>query len=87
MHDQTPCLSQIIRMTWITSSASLIGRQNPDSKTLRAAAHQVWIAGEETSPSGRPYYSVYYSIILHFGLTEFKAQLAWDENVRLNPCL
>ena len=41
---------------------------------------------QETSPSGSLYYSVYYSIILHFGLTEFKAQLAWDENVRLNLC-
>ncbi|THU76325.1 hypothetical protein K435DRAFT_705062, partial [Dendrothele bispora CBS 962.96] len=36
------------------------------------------------SITGKIYYEVKYSIILSFGLTELKAQIAWTENVRLH---
>jgi len=34
------------------------------------------------NPSGGTYYRIDYSVILLFGLTELKAQLCWNENVR-----
>ena len=35
-------------------------------------------------PNGDVYYEVEYEIVLMFGLTEFKAQVVWKENVRFN---
>ena len=40
------------------------------------------------NPTGETYYRADYDIVLSFGLTELKAQVAWqDENVRLFPFL
>lgn len=39
----------------------------------------------QTSPhSGVVYYKIKYDIVLLFGLTELKAQVAWKENVSRN---
>jgi hypothetical protein len=35
-----------------------------------------------SSGAGRPYYSIHYDVIVLFGLTELKAQIAWQEQVR-----
>lgn len=34
-----------------------------------------------TDPSGGVYYQIEYEVVLLFGLTELKAQLAWQEDV------
>jgi len=39
------------------------------------------------NPSGGTYYRIDYSVILLFGLTELKAQLCWNENVRYSLIL
>ena len=36
----------------------------------------------QTNHRGAKYYTVEYAIVLLFGLTELKAQIAWTENVR-----
>lgn len=38
-------------------------------------------AVQETSPTGDTFYRISYDVILLFGMTELKAQLAWKEHV------
>jgi hypothetical protein len=35
-----------------------------------------------SSGAGKLYYSIDYDVVLLFGLTELKAQIAWEEQVR-----
>ena len=40
----------------------------------------------QTNPkTGVVYYNLYFDVVLLFGLTELKAQIAWIENVSLSP--
>lgn len=49
------------------------------------------IAGQALAPrrglDGQIFYALEFDIILLFGLTEFKAQICWKENVRLSTAL
>jgi hypothetical protein len=40
---------------------------------------------QESDGSG-VYYAAFFDLVLLFGLTEFKAQIAWDENVSHSIC-
>ena len=48
-----------------------------DTSKLVRSLHQ------QQSPEGHRYLSLDYDVILLFGLTELKAQISWDEMVRL----
>ena len=37
----------------------------------------------EQAPGGGNYYCLYFDVILLFGLTELKAQIGWNDQVRL----
>jgi hypothetical protein len=38
-----------------------------------------------TGPGGKTYWKVVFSIEIHFGLTEFKARIKWNDDVCLHP--
>lgn len=39
------------------------------------------VAKKKTSATGEKYYTISYDIVLLFGLTELRAQIAWKEDV------
>ena len=44
-------------------------------------------AEAKTGPNGQVYWTVVFSIEIHFGLTEFKARIKWVDNVRVESVL
>lgn len=36
-----------------------------------------------TGPGGKKYWTIVFSIEIHFGLTEFKARIKWNDDVRI----
>jgi hypothetical protein len=44
-------------------------------------------AEAKQGPNGKVYYTVIFSIEIHFGLTEFKARLKWVDNVNTSALL
>ena len=40
-------------------------------------------AQPKTGPNGQTYWTVVFSIEIHFGLTEFKARMKWNEDVSI----
>ena len=38
-----------------------------------------------TGPGGKKYWTIVFSIEIHFGLTEFKARIKWTDDVCLLP--
>lgn len=45
------------------------------------------IAVNRTGPGGKKYWTIVFSIEIHFGLTEFKARLKWIHGVCFFPCI
>jgi len=39
-----------------------------------------------TGKSGKTYWTIVFSIEIHFGLTEFKARIKWNDDVRSTFC-
>ena len=38
-----------------------------------------------TGPGGKKYWTIVFSIEIHFGLTEFKARIKWNDDVSVVP--
>jgi len=40
-------------------------------------------AEPKSGRNGKKYWTIVFSVEIHFGLTEFKARIKWQDNVRL----
>lgn len=44
-------------------------------------------AEPKTGRNGKTYWTIVFSVEIHFGLTEFKARIKWNDNVRICICI
>ena len=75
IHGTTVSLLQHIKWVVVSDDFSTLCFVRANLSPLTASAKAM------TGPEGKKYWTIVFSIEIHFGLTEFKARIKWNDDV------